>query len=238
MLSRFSTTFFVNGRLEWLLVLVLVGCATGSDGEDETPPDTGKPTYDSGPGSDSPAFIFDSGPGQDSTLQDTFVPDVAPDSPPSCPSCPLKVQYACMAVNGTSQEIKPHLQIINQGGAPQALSELTVRYWFTNDGNEQDVYWCDYAMIGCGNLTGKFVTLNAPDAGADRYLEVSFMGNAGSIGPDGGTTGQIQNRFNKTNYPNFTQTGDWSFDPNKASFTDWDHVTLYKNGMLVWGKEP
>ena len=37
---------------------------------------------------------------------------------------------------------------------------------------------------------------------------------------------------------NYTETGDYSFDPTKTSFTDWDHVTLYRNGVLVWGTEP
>lgn len=37
---------------------------------------------------------------------------------------------------------------------------------------------------------------------------------------------------------NYTETGDYSFDPTKTSITDWDHVTLYRNGVLVWGTEP
>jgi hypothetical protein len=217
--------------------LLLVGCAQPMDTGDDTPADTGtKP--DSYYGDDA-QFSNDSPNPMDSGVQPDVTTDTGTkDAMSSCPSCPLKVQYKCMQTMAVSQEIKPHLQIVNQGSGAQNLSELTVRYWFTNDGNEQDVYWCDYATIGCGNLSGNFVTLNMPKMGADRYLEVSFGMNAGSIAPDGGTSGEIQNRFNKQNYPTFTQTGDYSFDPNKLSFTDWDHVTLYKNGMLVWGTEP
>ena len=39
---------------------------------------------------------------------------------------------------------------------------------------------------------------------------------------------------------NFAEAGDYSYDPSKAypSFADWTHVTLYRNGTLVWGTEP
>ena len=51
----------------------------------------------------------------------------------------------------------------------------------------------------------------------------------------------VQSRFNSTNPAfgvNFTQTGDYSFDPTKRVPTDWTRVTLYRAGTLVWGIEP
>jgi cellulose 1,4-beta-cellobiosidase len=54
----------------------------------------------------------------------------------------------------------------------------------------------------------------------------------------GGQSGEIQTRFAKSDWSNYTETGDYSFDPTKTSFVDWDHVTLYRNGVLVWGMEP
>ena len=32
--------------------------------------------------------------------------------------------------------------------------------------------------------------------------------------------------------------GDYSYDAAKTVFADWTHVTLYRNGTLVWGTEP
>jgi endoglucanase len=49
---------------------------------------------------------------------------------------------------------------------------------------------------------------------------------------------ETQARFAKSNWSNYTETGDYSFDPTKISFTGWDHVTLYRNGVLIWGTEP
>jgi hypothetical protein len=53
-----------------------------------------------------------------------------------------------------------------------------------------------------------------------------------------GQTGEIQTRFAKTGCSSYTETGDYSFDPTKTGFADWTRVTLYRNGVLVWGIEP
>ena len=58
----------------------------------------------------------------------------------------------------------------------------------------------------------------------------------GSLAP-GESTGEIQARFNKDNWSNFGEADDYSFDPTKLSFADWDRVTVYQNGTLIWGSE-
>ena len=42
----------------------------------------------------------------------------------------------------------------------------------------------------------------------------------------------------KSDWSNYTQTGDYSFDASKTNYTDWSNITLYRNGVLVWGTEP
>jgi hypothetical protein len=100
-------------------------------------------------------------------------------------------------------------------------------------------FFCDWSAIsgGCSNLTSSFVQLSPARTGANFYLEIGFSTAAGSIAA-GGQTGDIQARFAKTDWSNFTETGDYSFDPTKLSFADWTRVTLYRNGVLVWGIEP
>jgi len=73
-------------------------------------------------------------------------------------------------------------------------------------------------------------------AGADHYLEVGFTSGAGSIAA-GGSSGEIQNRFNKSDWSNYNENDDWSFGTN-VTYADAPHVTLYQNGTLVWGTEP
>jgi len=54
----------------------------------------------------------------------------------------------------------------------------------------------------------------------------------------GGRSGEIQTRFSKSDWANYSETGDYSYDPTKTAFADWSKVTLYRNGVLVWGTEP
>jgi hypothetical protein len=147
----------------------------------------------------------------------------------------LSVEYLCSNTNASSQQIQPHFKIANTGSSAVALSTLKVRYFFTANGSATQVFACDYALIGCGNVMGAFYPWTL--GGADHYLEVTFSSAAGSVSP-GSDSGEVQPRFYDQNYLFFTQTDDYSFDATKTSFTNWTNMTLYQNGTLVWGTEP
>ena len=151
----------------------------------------------------------------------------------------LKVQYRAADTNAGDNQIKPHFNIVNQSTSAVPLSELKIRYWYTREGTQAQNFWCDYSAVpgSCSNVTGTFVQVNPARPGADFYLEVGFTAAAGSVAASG-QSGEIQTRFAKTDWSNYTETGDYSFDPTKTSFADWTRVTLYRNGVLVWGTEP
>jgi len=150
----------------------------------------------------------------------------------------LKVQYRAADNTPTDNQIKPHFNIVNTGTSSVALSNLKIRYWYTWEGTTQtQLFSCDYAIVACANVTGTFVKLATPVAGADYYEEVGFTAAAGSIAA-GGQSGEVQTRFTKSDFTAYNETGDYSFDPTKTVFADWTHVTLYNNGVLVWGVEP
>jgi hypothetical protein len=155
---------------------------------------------------------------------------------PSCTTCPLVVQYMTPTPSSTTQEIRPHFEIMNNGTSSQDLSALTLRYWYTADGSTSQAYDCDYALVGCSVVQATFVAMPTPTATADHYMEVSFTG--GSVMAGSGS-GEIQTRFHDTNYAvTFTQTNDYSFNGNDAAYAQWNQVTLYRSGTLVWGSEP
>jgi len=147
------------------------------------------------------------------------------------------VQYATGDTNATDNQVRPHFKIVNTGSSAVTLSTLTIRYWYTIDTVQPQTAWCDFANLGCSNIVESFVTVSPARTGADTYLQVGFAGGAGSLAA-GTDTGEIQARFNKNDFSNYTETNDYSYDATKTAYADWSKVTLYQNGTLVWGTEP
>lgn len=171
------------------------------------------------------------------TVTPTPSPAATPTPTSGAPGGSLRVQYRAADTNVTDNQIKPHLRAVNAGSTAVPLSELKIRYWFTADGTQSVNYWCDWAQVGCGNLNANVVKLNSPVNGATHYLEVSFKTSAGTL-PAGASTGEIQNRMAKSDWSNFDESNDYSFDSSKSSFADWSRVTLYRNDVLIWGTQP
>ncbi len=156
-------------------------------------------------------------------------------STPIATTTTLKLRYKTANSAASSNQFQPTLNIVNTTGSSIPLTEVKVRYYFTRDTAQPLVFHCDWAQVGCANITGRFVKMATPVAGADHYMEIGFR--AGSITPNG-QTGEIWLRVNKANWSMFNQTNDYSFDPTKTAFADWMKVTLHRNNSLVWGIPP
>lgn len=151
------------------------------------------------------------------------------------PPAGLTVQYKAANANATDSTISPHFNIINNGSTPVDLSTLTLRYYFTKDGGPSLNSWVDWAAIGASNVQRTFGA--ASGTNADTYVELSFSSGAGTIAA-GGQSGEIQLRITKTDWSSFNESNDYSFDPTKTAFADWNKVALFQNGTLVWGTTP
>ncbi|WP_239618031.1 lytic polysaccharide monooxygenase [Cohnella mopanensis] len=147
----------------------------------------------------------------------------------------LVIQYKVGDTSATDNQIKPYLNIKNTGTSAVSLSTIKVRYYFTKDGTAALNAFIDWAQIGGSNITTTFVS--ASGINTDTYVELGFTAGAGTIAA-GGQTGDIQLRLAKADWSNFNEANDYSYDPTKTAYANWDHVTLYQNGTLVWGTAP
>jgi YVTN family beta-propeller protein len=156
------------------------------------------------------------------------------------PTTALKVQYQIGNPAATTNLIKPFFKIINMGDAPVPLNELTVRYWYTWDTRQPQTDHCIWAMgswYGCLSLTKTFVRVLPPRLNADYYLEFGFTSGAGMLSAHSSSQAII-NWFYKQDWSAYNQTNDYSFNPLATTYVDNPRMTLYRNGVLIWGVEP
>jgi mannan endo-1,4-beta-mannosidase len=135
-----------------------------------------------------------------------------------------------------SEFVRPLLQIRNSGPTAVPLSQLELRYFYTNDGAQGEVVNCYFAQPGCGNLVTSIVALAPARPLADHYLSVKFGGNAGSV-PVNGATG-LELAVHEPGFAPYDQPGDYSYDSSKSAYSAHDQACLYRNGTLIWGTEP
>lgn len=148
----------------------------------------------------------------------------------------LSVLYRDQDYGNTQNNIiKPYLELTNAGGGAIPYGELTVRYWFTSEGNAPPTKLAlYYAQLGAVNL--KYVALSQPRQDAFGYVEYSFPGGGSLAG--GGNSGPIENGIQKTDGSPFNESNDYSYQANYANYTPNGHITAYRNGVIVWGQEP
>ncbi|WP_310605497.1 cellulose binding domain-containing protein [Anaerosporobacter sp.] len=147
----------------------------------------------------------------------------------------LKLQMYNAGNNGTyANTIHPMMKVVNLGENMVKLSDITIRYYYTQDSNKPQNFWCDWSSAGSSNVTGSFHSLEETFEGADTYVEVGFTEDAGYI--DIGATVDLHLRFAKNDWTNYDLTNDHSINPNQW-YEDWKKVDVFVNGVKVWGED-
>jgi hypothetical protein len=139
-----------------------------------------------------------------------------------------------------TQDVQIHMALINFTALTARLSQATVRYWFTDEGegtpNQLTMY---YTPTTLAKITTRFLPVSPPRVGADTVLEFTFSPN-----PDAGVsfveTTEFNFAFHKDGYAStYDQSNDYSFDSKLSkSFGANPKITAYLAGQLVWGCEP
>ncbi|WP_441295346.1 X2-like carbohydrate binding domain-containing protein [Paenibacillus pedocola] len=148
----------------------------------------------------------------------------------------LKVQMYNSSTAAAANTLSPRIKLVNTGTTAVSLADVKLRYYYTIDGEQPQSFFCDWSQVGSANVTGSFVKLTPAKTGADYYLELGFTSSAGSLAA--GASLDIQMRASKSDWSNYTQTGDYSFSAAGTSYTDWANLPAYISGSLVWGNEP
>jgi hypothetical protein len=139
--------------------------------------------------------------------------------------------------NGSNNVIKPYFKIVNNSGSPVNLQQLTVRYWFTPENFTGTVSgWIDYAQMGNNKVTMQYVPASPVREGGYGYMQYAFAPSAGSIAI-AGNTGVIQTRFANSDWSLFSEADDYSYVA-AGLYASNEKITVYRNGVLVWGTEP
>jgi endoglucanase len=167
------------------------------------------------------------------TVTPTPTPTVTP-TPTGVPGASIKVQLVNANTSTSTNTLYPNFKIINNGTTDINLSNVKIRYYFTNDGTSSNNYNCDWSSAGNGKITSSFATISKTNA--DRYLEIGFSSSAGTIAP--GASTEVKGRVWKNDWSNFTQSNDFSFNSTATSYVDWTNISGYISNTLIWGNEP
>ncbi|KNY25264.1 Cellulase [Pseudobacteroides cellulosolvens ATCC 35603 = DSM 2933] len=148
----------------------------------------------------------------------------------------IKVSYKCGKDDLTKNTIRATINIKNTGTVPVDLSDVKVRYWFTNDTSQENSFTCEYAVCGTDKVTGNIIKIDDPVADADTYCEIGFTKDAGKLAPNG-STGDIPFRIESAT-SEYDQTNDYSINSNMTVFGDNSKITAYVKDVLKFGIEP
>lgn len=176
-------------------------------------------------------FVFSAG--RQATLTVTIT-DSSAVTPPQPTSGEVSVQMFNANTQTTTNGIMPRFRVVNTGTEPVDLSTVKIHYYYTKDGTQEQNFWCDWSSIGSNNVTYSFNSVSKTNA--DTCLEIGFTSGAGTLQP--GQSIEVQARFSKTDWSNYDQSNDYSFNPNNSYYGDWSKVTVYVGGTLSYGVEP
>ncbi len=155
----------------------------------------------------------------------------------------LEVTYMPRA---KAEDVQPTIQITNKILTSVLLNQLEVRYYVTLTDEAVNAWTLSVSsasipdpvkccFVGLSDKTvAELVTMDTPVAGADHYVKITFTTDDSIFLR---LTDMAELKLaNYTNDP-IDQTNDYSYS-DFAALTVWDHITIYKEGTLIYGVEP
>jgi len=158
------------------------------------------------------------------------------------PTVGFSAQYQVEIAANTGSSIGSQLIMKNVGPDAVPLSELTIRYYFTNEVSASLTHNINWAFVrpnGGGGQTGISVSVavqslipTTPTANA--YIQFSFPSGSLPSNHHAIFSWVVQNSASQ----NFTQSNDYSFNASMTSAMDWSKVVIRRGTMVIWGTPP
>ena len=157
----------------------------------------------------------------------------------------FSVQYKNL--NGSAMDAYISCEILAKNAGPNSLqvSELKVRYYFTDEPKKTNTFQNNFQHINLsGNqadlkVTQTVVGMAPTKPTADTYIEFSFSSsNHATLAPGEALDFAWQMQSADPSKDTFTESNDYSFDASKSALADWTHVVLLQGNSPLWGATP
>ncbi len=148
----------------------------------------------------------------------------------------IKVQMFNLNRTPEYSLLSPVFNICNTGNVEINLSDIKLRYYYTVNGEVDQLFEYSSPTLVNSCIMGNFSQLDSCSQGADCCLEISFTSEAGVLLPGGNV--EVQSFVHKSNWEKYNQADDYSFNSSDSGYIDWTKVTGYIGGKLAWGVEP
>jgi hypothetical protein len=125
--------------------------------------------------------------------------------------------------------------VVSNIGEAVPANELSFRYYYTADTADAQVIACDWADIGCGNVTLSVNALKIPCSTATHYAEgvVTATSSLAKF-----SVLEVEGLIRSSSGATYDFTNDYSRPPNVNGYLPTRLIALYRQGKLVWGNPP
>ncbi|MBP7793038.1 MAG: T9SS type A sorting domain-containing protein [Candidatus Goldbacteria bacterium] len=175
-----------------------------------------------------------------STMTLTMTPTVTPTLTMTPVSVIILLDFKAGDIYRYSASPHPQFRLYNRGMGDADISKFEIRYWYKYDGDfKPEESYVDWAGVNGISITDKVdISIISGSFGTqDRYVKITFKPDAGYLGNGLNDYLEINTRFNKSDWSQYDQSNDWSFT-GYTSFTPWDKVGVYYDGVLIYGQGP
>jgi endonuclease YncB( thermonuclease family) len=132
-----------------------------------------------------------------------------------------------------SNTLYPRIIVKNTSDKEINLADLQLKYFFTNEGNGQSIFECDWAGLNCCPIACSVRSNFVRDNFGNSTLTLSFQSNR-KLKP--GAILEIQGRIHEPNWKIYNKSNDYSL--NTEWYSKNDRIPVYYKGHKVCGTEP